>query len=170
MRPPLANERGLSLVEILVASTIISIGLVGVMTVVPISSYGLQEGKQRSTATFLAEQRLEAVRNATWTANPASDCLGLSPSSSDAPTSTTCPGHAGTFTTFPDEASVPGFTDYSRTARVTNCGAPPGCGGVTDAGMRLVTVGVTYRPVTAAEGVAPGAARSVTLDLLVAKR
>src|SRR3989442_7287448 len=37
------NERGLTLVEVLVAAAIIGIGLVGLMTVVPVSSFGVRE-------------------------------------------------------------------------------------------------------------------------------
>ena len=93
-----ADERGLSLVEILVAVAIISIGLVGLAVVVPISNYGIQEGNQLSTSTFLAEQRLEEVRNAPWASSPANDCLGVSPTNA-APASTTCSRSAPTVCT-----------------------------------------------------------------------
>ena len=113
------NERGLSLVEILVAIAIIGIGLVGLAVVVPVASYGVQEGNQLSTATFLAEQRLEEVRNAPWAASPANDCLGVS-SNNAPPGSTTCTRSAPTSctggtacTTYGDESAVAGFTGYS---------------------------------------------------------
>src|SRR5439155_26525773 len=58
---------------------------------VPLSSYGVQQSRALSTATFLAEQKLEEIRNAAWTTtsptSPAAvDCLGTG----GAPTSTTC--------------------------------------------------------------------------------
>lgn len=166
----IANERGLTLVEILVAAALIGIGLSGVLAVVPIASYGLQEGNQRSTATFLADERLEAVRNATWTGTPAVDCLGVSASAAAPPTTTTCTGHAGSYGPFPDEADVANFTGYSRTVRVTACSVAPGCGGVTDAGMRLVTVAVSYRPMTGMAVAAAGTTKAVSVTLLIAQR
>src|SRR6266852_2441256 len=73
-----ADQRGMSLAEILVACVIIAIGLVGLLSAVPTASYGIQEGQQLSTATFLANQRLEQARNAQWVATPVADTLGVS--------------------------------------------------------------------------------------------
>jgi prepilin-type N-terminal cleavage/methylation domain-containing protein len=174
----LGNDRGITLVEILIATVIISIGLVGLAIVIPLSSYGLHEGSSLSTATFLAEQRLEEVRNATWTATPAAnDCLGVGPTA--AATSTTCARPAvgtqvactsGTAcTTYPDEASVTGYPAYSRTVRITDCGVTA-CASVTNNKMRLVRVTVTYRPISGVGGSASTATKSAVLELIVAKR
>lgn len=171
------DARGLTLAEVLVAVALIGIGLVGVMVVVPIASYGLQEGAQVSTATFLAEQRLEEARNAPWQANPPNDCLGVGPTGP--PTSMDCTRPAPTpcvaktsCTTFPDEPSVPGYGGYRRILRVTDCGVAPGCGvgtgAVQDPNLRLVTVTVSFTPLTGA-GVGTSQ-KSVTLQLLIAKR
>ena len=179
----LQNERGLTLAEILVAVAIIGIGLVGLAVVVPISSYGVQEGNQLSTATFLAEQRIEQVRNATWTVTGPADCVGTSAGGAAptaAATSTTCARVADASTglaacnsgvactTYPDEATVTGFTGYSRTTRIIDCSAGAGCAGVVDAAMRTVRVTVTYRPLTSS-GVSPTTKR-VTVDWLVSQR
>jgi type II secretory pathway pseudopilin PulG len=161
----LANERGITVAEVLIAAAILGLGLAALMGVVPVASYGIQDGNQTSTATFLAQQRLEQVRAAAWTA--AGDCVGLSPkaASPPAPSGSTCGG--ATAPTFPDEAAVPGFTQYARSVRITDCGVAP-CGLVTHAAMRLVTVTVTYRPMSAAGG--SSANTSVTLEWLVAQR
>lgn len=146
----LANERGLTLAEILVAVAIIGLGLVGLAVVIPVSTYGVQEGNQLTTATFLAEQMIERARAAAWTSSPAVDCLGVGTASAPVPTGATCNGVATT--QFPDETSAAGVTGYSRytrIVRVQNCGVTA-CAGVTDAGMRLVTVTVTYTPLSAA--------------------
>jgi prepilin-type N-terminal cleavage/methylation domain-containing protein len=173
------NERGLTLAEILVAVAIVGIGLVGLMSVVPIATYGVQEGNQLSTATFLAEQGLEQVRNAVWTkvSPPAPlgdefDCLGKG--SAAAPSSTKCNRSAPTSClfgssclTFPDEPSIPGFPGYSRTYRVIDCGTTA-CGGVVDSNLRLAIVSVSYRPLTGS-GVSQ-TQKTVRLSLLIARR
>ncbi|HXG04523.1 MAG TPA: prepilin-type N-terminal cleavage/methylation domain-containing protein [Candidatus Binatia bacterium] len=165
----LVNDRGLTLAEILVALAIVGIGLVGLLAIVPVATYGVQEGSQLSTATFLAEQGLEQVRNAVWTQVRNLDCLGVGPTA--APTSTRCDRSpcaldAGC-TTFPDEPSVTGYPAYSREVRVIDCGTTA-CGGVVDSNLRLAIVNVSYRPMTA-RGVA-STPKTVRLSLLIAKR
>lgn len=171
-----ADQRGMSLAEILVACVIIGIGLVGLLSAIPMASYGLQEGRQLSTATFLANQRLEQVRNAAWTSTPlpppppgGNDCLGKSASSTVAPTSPACNGAA--VTTFPDEAPLlPPYGDYTRTVRIIDCSVGAGCGGVTDATLRQVTVAVSYRPATGVGVAASGTTKSAIVSMLVAQR
>jgi len=178
------NERGFSLTEILVAAALISIGFVALLRVVPLAAAGLQQGSQQSTATHVAQQRLEQAHAAVWTAVPATDCLGVSagnaapvPSGGAACTALISETYdAGTNVTFPDESSVAGFPGYARTTRITDCGAGAGCSGIvytpvpgTGTGApRLLTVTVTY------EGSgSPGATsrtRTVRLEWMVAQR
>lgn len=168
----------MSLAEILVACVIIAIGLVGLLSAVPTASFGIQEGRQLSTATFLANQRLEQVRNAAWTSTPANDCLGTSPSSTAPPTSAACNGLA--VTTFADEAPIAApYADYSRTVRITDCSAAGGCGGTVYACpdmapvtscLREVTVTVSYRASTATGLAAQGTTKSAIVSMLVALR
>ena len=178
------NERGLTLAEILVAVAIIGLGLVGLAVVIPVSSYGLQEGNQLSTATFLAEQMIERARSAQWTQNPAVDCLGIGTAAAPVPTeivdstntvvSATCNGV--TTTQFPDETTsgvgVSGYSQFTRTVRVTGC-ATLSCAGVTGTNtahmLRRVGVTVTYTPLTAAGGQAP-APKTVYLEWLVSQK
>lgn len=166
----ITGESGMSLAEILVASVIIAIGLVGLLSAVPVASYGIHEGRNLSTATFLANQRLEQVRNAVWTASPANDCLGTSAPSTAAPTSAACNG-AGV-TAFPDEATMAApYGDYTRTVRITDCGAGAGCGGIVySSDLRQATVTVSYTPMTGAGGVSTGSTKSAIVTMLVAKR
>ena len=79
----LFNERGITVAEVLIAAAILGLGLAALMTVVPVASYAIQDGNQTSTATYLAQQRLEQVRNARWTA--VADCVGLSDDADDPP-------------------------------------------------------------------------------------
>jgi type II secretory pathway pseudopilin PulG len=159
----LFDERGITLAEVLVAVGILGLGLAALMGVVPVASYAVQEGNQTSTATFLAQQRLEQVRNAAWTS--ADDCVGLSANATSPPAPSG--GACATNPTFADEAAVPGFAQYARSVRITDCGVTP-CGLVTHSAMRLVTVTVTYRPISAAGG--SSANTSVTLEWLIAQR
>jgi len=166
------GQAGLGLVEILIAVAIIGVGLVGLFVVVPISSYGMQEGSQLTTATFLAEQRLEQVRNARWSGTPDVDCVGLGPTAAPTvPAGKSCTMGSSTLAagsvTFADEASVTGYTGYGRTVRIQDCGVTA-CTGLTTADMRLVTVTVDYTPLTG-RGVATST-KAVTLRLVVSKR
>jgi Tfp pilus assembly protein FimT len=165
----ITGEAGMSLAEILVASVIIAIGLVGLLSAVPVASYGISEGRNLSTASFLANQRLEQVRNAAWTASPANDCLGASASSTAAPTSAACNG-AGV-TTFSDETTMAApYAAYARSVRITDCGVGAGCGGIVNSDLRQVAVTVSYTPTNGAGGAAPGSTKSAIVTMLVAKR
>lgn len=177
----------MTLAELLVALVIIAIGLVGLASVVPISSYGIQEGNQLSTATFLAEQRLEQVKGVSWTATPSTDCLGVSTSGSfsgNTPPTTytgTCyPTPGGTpSTSVPDESPAGSTTaspptklpdpygGYTRQVRVQTCTAAL-CG-VADSALRLVTVQVQFTPLLAVGGLATQP-QSVQVTMLIARR
>jgi hypothetical protein len=157
------------LVEIAIAVAVLAVGLVGVTVVVPVSSAGVNEGAQLSTATFLAEQMIERARAAAWHAEPPVDCLGVS--TGDAPplpAEATC--HDGRTTRFPDETSgVAGHPGFRRTVRVAACDSMPGCAGVVGAGLRRVTVTVGYTPLATGSGVAP-ADRAIQLEWLAWRR
>jgi prepilin-type N-terminal cleavage/methylation domain-containing protein len=164
------NERGMTLVEVLVAAAIVGVAVIALMAVVPTSGYGIQEGNQLSTATFLAQERLEQVRNALW--NTTTDCVGLSANATSAPKPSggACAGvpAAPNDYTFADEAGLLGTT--TRTVRITGCDVVA-CGITGDpaaAGMRLVTVAVNYRPISGG-GAAP-TTKAVILQWLVAQR
>ena len=100
MRRVVSNQRGMTLAEVMVALPIITIGLLALLSAIPLSTYATQEGRQTSTATFLANQRLEQVRNARWSATcqvdgttglvvpgaaVVTDTLGVSSPSTDSP-------------------------------------------------------------------------------------
>lgn len=158
----LADQRGMTLAEILVAIGIIGVGLAALASAIPISTYGIQEGSQLSTATFLANQRLEQVRNAVWSQNPAVDNLGVSASASAAPQS-------GGTTTFPDEAALAApYSQYARQVRIADCSAGGGCQSIVSDKLRQVTVTVSYRPLT---GVGQASAvKPVAVTMLIARR
>lgn len=161
----LARDRGgVTLVEVMLAVGVLTVGLTALIAAVPFATSTMRDGAQRSTATFLANERLEQVRLARWTATPKPvDDLGVSPAATAAPVS------AGAIT-FPDEAALPApYGEYARTVRVSDC-AGGGCSGVARPDLRQVTVVVTYRPATGT-GVAPAdTVRTATVTTFVSKR
>lgn len=166
----LADRRGATLVEILAAVAVISLGLVAFAAAIPLSSYAIHEGNQLSTATFLANQRLEQVRSAMWTApncglgTAAVDDLGVSPSTSSPPAS-------GGRITFSDEHAVaPPYTQYQRTVRIVDARSSADCDGVVAAELRQVTVSVSYAPLTGVGQAPTGRRKSAVLTSYVAKR
>lgn len=160
----LRNEDGMTLAEVLAAAAVVGIGLVALASAIPLAAYGIQEGNQLSTATFLASQRMEQVRSASWTTSPAADNLGSSPSTLTAPQS-------GGATTFPDEISLAApYAGYARTVRIRDCSLAGGCSGVQDAGLRQISVTVAYAPMTGIGQTPAGATKSAVLTMLVSKR
>ena len=183
MRTFVTNQRGMTLMEVMFAVAIIGIGLAALLSAIPIAAYGIQEGNQLSTATFLANQRMEQVRNATWQAaspppvQPAVllvDKLGAS-----APITTAPVGDGGAIT-FPDEnlgpsppctfAPLSGSGCYTRNVRITDCGVAPGCNGIVAASLRQVTVTVSYRPMTGIGVASAGTSKAAVITMLVTQR
>lgn len=163
MMKSFVDQRGMTLPEILAAVVVIMVALVALASAIPISAYGIQEGSQLTTATFLANQRMEQVKQRQW--SEAQDEVGFSASSTAAPTDT------GGTTTFPDENPVAApYTQFTRTVRITDCGTGAGCGGVVHAGLRQVVVTVSYQPLTGQGQAAAGTTKSAIVSLVVAQR
>lgn len=171
------DEQGLTLIEVLVAAGILGVGILALVGLVPISTYGLHEGTQLSAATFLAEQKLEELRAARWSTTPAIDCLGLSAGGVEAPTSLTCSRQGPTpcatgvaCVISADESAIAGYPAFARSVRIDSCAAlPGGCGGVANQALRQITVAVSYRPLTGAAALSTSA-KPVILVMNVARR
>jgi prepilin-type N-terminal cleavage/methylation domain-containing protein len=165
LRRLVSDHRGMTIVEIMVAIAIMSVGLAALSSAIPIAAYGIQEGNQLSTATFLANQRLEQARNTTWSTETVVDNLGISASSTVAPV-----GDGGV-TTFPDESPIAApYAGYTRTVRITDCSVAPGCSTIVDASLRQVTVTVSYRPMTGVGVATAATTKSAVVTMYVAKR
>jgi len=172
------SEAGFTLAEVLLAAVIITIAFVALLSVIPYSTSAVQGGNQTSTATFLANQKMEEAKNIPWTSTPDNDCLGVSANPTSAPTvpaGKSCTlgavnvASGGALTWFADQSStaITGFNGYSRTTRITDCGLTA-CAGITDSGMRVVTVAVTFQPLTSTTTAA--AAKTVTVSMILAQR
>ncbi len=183
----LRDQRGFTVAEVLVAAVIVSLAFVALGTIVPIATYAVQEGYQLSTATFLADQKVELIKNLPWNPTsiaPSYDCLGISASSTVAPTVPTASGSSsgtctygpttiasgGAITWLADESStaIANFNGYSRQVRVTDCGTSTCFTGISDPGMRLATVTVTYTPLSL-QGGASGP-RSYSVSMIIAQQ
>lgn len=138
----IANERGMTLVEVLVAVLIIVTGLVGIMTGMQVATSGVATGQQQTTAAFLAEQRMEDIRAFALSANVAQGWANV------------------TAANFPAEAygTIANYGTYRRATTITD----------STATTKLVVVSVFWIPV----GVSATAnsERSVIIRTLLASR
>jgi type II secretory pathway pseudopilin PulG len=194
------DTSGLTVAEIIVAMAIIMIGLVSLMAVAPLTTSQVGQSKFKTTAVFLAQQRLEQVKSAAWSCTSAVppiyvDSLGLSNPATGVPTGTigTCPSGAippftvtGTtgVVTFPDEgyntitfvnsagAVVASYPQHRRVVRITSCDVAPGCGIALDPNLSsLRQVTVTvFFRPMTGVGTVGAAEDSVQLTTLVALR
>jgi type II secretory pathway pseudopilin PulG len=112
------NQWGLTLAEVLVALSIIMVGLMATAVGLQQATAFLEVGRQQTTAVFLAQQRLEQVKtSALW------DFDGLAS------------------TKFPAESPVSGYPAYRRVVEISPL--PAGLANVV-----RVRVTVTYQPTT----------------------
>lgn len=141
---PMGNERGASLVEVLVSASLLVITVAAVFSSLAYGVNGVESSRESSTAVFLAEQRLEQVRSFEVSTASTQGFDNLATSS------------------FPAEAysALSGYANYRRTVSVT-----PSAGGNAD--LKLVQVTVAYKP-TSTRGF--GAETSTTLTTLVSRR
>lgn len=72
------NQAGMTLVEVLVATVIIGIGLMALLAAVPVGIGGMETGRQQSTAIYLAQDKMERIKS--WSlstsANPVQQGFG----------------------------------------------------------------------------------------------
>ena len=61
-----SNDQGLTLLEILVAVTVLCVGLLAVAVMFPTSSTNIDYGGEMSRATALAQEKIEEFRNTTF--------------------------------------------------------------------------------------------------------
>jgi prepilin-type N-terminal cleavage/methylation domain-containing protein len=140
------REGGFTLTEVLVATFIIVIGLVAVATGFQFATAGVATGRGETVAIFLAEQRLEQLKNAAMTAFTSSALLN-----SGATTEFCQATNIGATSTNCQAAAFTGVASYQRVTTIVDSGNGTTCGTAPAAPPILckrVHVRVTYRPVT----------------------
>jgi prepilin-type N-terminal cleavage/methylation domain-containing protein len=139
------SQAGFTLAELLAAVFVISVGLVAVGAGFATAIQGVETSRQQTTATFLAEQRLEQV-HATALGNSLVACMGFANI-----TAACFPAQAySSITNAPDYRSTVTITDFIVNGNVAR---------------KRVDVEVFYRPIVA-WGVLT-AERSVRLSTLI---
>jgi type II secretory pathway pseudopilin PulG len=173
----LQDSAGMTVVEVIIALGIVTVGLLALIAAMPLSTSQIGEASLKTTATFLAQQRLEQIKNAQWTTAPP-DTLGGAGLSGNAAVVV-----AGFPDRWPDEdyntivipmggnnASYPRFR---RQVRIADCSVTA-CSGIPTATpaintLRQVTVTVFFRPL-AGTGLGQGTEETVSFVTLIAKR
>lgn len=135
------NERGMTLVELLVAVFIITVGLTAIATGMQLATSSINVGQQETTASFLAEQKIEDIKAFALSTNASQGFANV------------------TSTNFPAEAynSIATYEPYRRTTTITNPSAT----------TKVIVVKVFYMPIGVASTVTE---RQVSLSTLVRTR
>lgn len=123
------TERGVTLLELLVAMTLLAVALLGLAASVPLSMYGVTLGGYQTTATLLAEQAIEMAKGTTYGNLPLVATGGE-----------VCDPDAGTGT-FEDLATAdPPFPGFSRCVSVQT-GTPTATSSTVTVVVRFAGVG-----------------------------
>ena len=109
MKPTLRNSAGMTVVEVIIALGVITVGLLALIAAMPLSTSLIGESNLKTTAAFLAQQRLEQLKNAKWTVAPP-DSLGGGGSDGSAAVAE-----------WPDEATVASYPQFQRQVRICEC-------------------------------------------------
>ena len=157
MRPVKAifeDDTGMTLVEVIIAAVVVMVGLVALIAAMPLGTSQIGEANLKTTATFLAQQRLEQIKNAKWTTVPAADGLGGSGSNGAAAVAQ-WPDEGYGSIAFPGTANCAandrsGGCRFRRQVRITDCSvvscAGIGTGTATVETLRQVAVTVFFSP------------------------
>ena len=171
------DSAGMTVVEVIIALGVVTVGLVALIAAMPLSTSLIGESNLKTTATFLAQQRLEQIKNAQWTT--ATDTLGGAASLATAavgqwpdegyntiviPEGEACP---------PTKPSVSCYPGFRRQVRIADCSKVSCSGiGIGTTGintLRQVTVTIFFFPL-AGTGQRGAIEENVQLVTLIARR
>ncbi len=141
----LSGGAGLTLVEIVIALGILTIGLTALLSALQFAFSGIHASGQASTAVFLAVQRLEEIKAFALSSELAKGLANV------------------TSATFPAEpyATIVGYGSYRRHVTIIDPPAVP-------ANAKGIQVTVFYRPIT--EGDLAAHETAVSVSTLIASR
>ena len=139
------DQGGFTLAEVLMAVAVIGLGLLAVMMGFNYATTGTEAGRQQTTALFLAEQRVEAVRSIA--VNVAAANYWVDPQIAEGATTEAY-------------GTIPNAAKYRRVTTITNS-LPP-------INWKRIQVDVFYRPVT--ERGTLTQERQVTVVAIVSRR
>jgi Tfp pilus assembly protein PilV len=177
MKAIIRDSAGMTIAEVLIALGVITVGLLALVATMPLSTSTIAESNLKTTATFLAQQRLEQMKNAQWcltcgAAGAAVDTLGGGGSNGGAAVAQ-----------WPDEAydtiviasgnTNANYPRFRREVRITDCSVAV-CSGIaigtaTVNTLRQVTVTAFFRPFTG-PGTISANEESVQTVTLIARR
>jgi competence protein ComGC len=170
-----SDEAGMTVAEVIIALGIITVGLLALIAAIPFSTSQIGQANLKTTATFLAQQRLEQIKNAQWTT--ATDTLGGAGSNGAAAVAQ-WPDEGYETIAFPgapncDATAQSGGCRFRRQVRIADCsvlsctGIATGAAGINT--LRQVTVTVFFFPL-AGTGMRSATEESLQLTTLITRR
>ncbi len=173
----LQDNAGMTVVEVMIALGVITVGLVALIAAMPLSTSLIGQSNLKTTAAFLAQQQMEKIKNARWTSGVGNDTLGGGGSNGTAAVSV-----AGYPDRWPDEdyntivipmgAQNASYPRFRRQVRIADCSVVV-CSGIPPVPVlntaRQVTVTVSFFPL-AGTGVTLATEDNVRLVTLIAFR
>lgn len=170
----LQDNAGMTVVEVMIALGVITVGLVALIAAMPLSTSLIGQSNLKTTAAFLAQHRMEQIKNAQWITG--TDTLGGGGSDGAAPVAQWQDEAYDTITiaTGANNASYPRFRRQVRIAdcSVVVCSSVPAEMPTATAGinaLRQVTVTVSFFPL-AGTGIILATEDRVQLVTLIAFR
>lgn len=171
MKQVVRDSAGMTVVEVIIALGVVTVGLLALISAMPRGTSLIGESNLKTTATFLAQQRLEQVKNAQWTF--ATPCPGVaSPAGCDSLGGSSSNGGAAV-AAWPDEPAVTSYPRFQRQVRICDCSVAACnavCGIVSTNQVRRVGVTVTFTPMAGTGQMSGATPESVVLVTLVAQR
>ena len=113
------SERGVTLLELLVAMTLLAIALVGLAASFPLSMYGVASGGYQTSATLFGQQCLDIAKNVPWTSVTGTNLDTWCPSPGGGFTRTTTATTSGTTKTVSIVINSPLPTGINSTTLTT---------------------------------------------------
>jgi type II secretory pathway pseudopilin PulG len=176
------DSAGMTLAEVLIALGMIMVGLLAILAALPLSTSGLTQSSRKTSASFLAQQRIEQIKNVQWcltcgAAGAAVDTLGGGGSDGNEPVAQWPDEGYGTVV-FPGAPNCAandrsGGCQFRRQVRIADCSVVS-CSGVAVGtkpapNLRQVTVTVFFLGMTGS-GTASAIEENVQFVTLVARR